>query len=257
MSLTEWIFMVSVILSLLGFASTLYFLVYILWTGNNNSFTYFWLLSGILLTAAAILHHIVHKRHIIIPKSLLTVFYTVTLAGCFILAVIEFIIIANGFQKPEPDADYVIVLGARVNGREVSRNLKYRLDAALGYIKNNPGCKIVVTGGQGKGEDITEGQAMEDYLVKNGTDPGIIFKEEESENTEENLKYSMDIIKDKSAKVVVISNNFHIYRAKRIALKQGYENVSGIGARTVIFTIPNCYLREAFAVIKYKICGQI
>ena len=47
--------------------------------------------------------------------------------------------------------------------------------------------------------------------------PGIILKEEKSENTEENLKYSMDIIKDKSAKVVLISNNFHIYRAKKIA----------------------------------------
>ena len=56
---------------------------------------------------------------------------------------------------------------------------------------------------------------------------------------------------------MIASNNFHIYRAKRIAVKQGYENVSGIGARTVIYTLPNCYLREAFAVIKYKICGQI
>ncbi len=249
--------MVSVILSLLGFGSTLYFLVYILGTGNNNLFTYFWLLLGILLTGAAILHHIVQKRQIIIPKPLMAVFYTVTFTGCFILAVTEFIIIANGFQKPEPGADYIIVLGARVNGTKVSRNLKYRLDAALEYVRDNPGCKIVVTGGQGKGEDITEGQAMEDYLVQNGTDPGIIIKEEKSENTEENLKYSMDIIKDKSAKVVLASNNFHIYRAKKIALKQGYENISGTGARTVIFTVPNCYLREAFAVIKYKLYGQI
>ncbi|MCI9078792.1 MAG: YdcF family protein [Lachnospiraceae bacterium] len=249
--------MVSIILSLLGFASTLYFLVYILCTGNNNLFTYFWLLLGILLTGAALLYYIIQKRQIVIPKPLLAVFYTVTFTGCFIIAITEFTIIVNGFQKPEPGADYVIVLGARVNGTKVSRNLKYRLDSALDYIKNNPGCKIVVTGGQGKGEDITEGQAMKDYLVQNGADPGIILKEEKSKNTEQNFKYSMDIIKDKSAKVVIVSNNFHIYRAKRIALKQGYENVSGTGARTVAFTVPNCYLREAFAVIKYKIYGQI
>ncbi len=199
--------MVSLVLALIGFASTLYFVVYILGTGNNNAFTYFWLLAGILFTGVAILCHIIN-------------------------AVTELVIIANGFQKPEPGADYVIVLGARVNGTKVSRNLKYRLDAALDYLEDNPGCKIVVTGGQGKGEDITEGQAMEDYLVQNGTDPGIILKEEKSENTEENLKYSMDIIKDNSAKVVVVSNNFHIYRAKKIALKQGYKNVSGSGART-------------------------
>ncbi len=233
--------MVSVILSLLGFASTLYFLVYILWTGNNNLFTYFWLLLGILLTGEAILRNIVKKSQIIIPNPLMAVFYTVTFTGCFILAVTEFIIIANGFQKPEPGADYIIVLGARVNGTKVSRNLKYRLDAALEYIRDNPGCKIVVTGGQGKGEDITEGQAMEDYLVQNGTDPGIIIKEEKSENTEENLKYSMDIIKDKSAKIVLASNNFDIYRAKRIALNHGYENICGTGERSVLFTVQNGY----------------
>ncbi len=249
--------MVSLVLALIGFASTLYFVVYILGTGNNNAFTYFWLLAGILFTGVAILCHIIKKRQIVIPKHLLAVFYAVVFTGFFILAVTELVIIANGFQKPEPGADYVIVLGARVNGTKVSRNLKYRLDAALDYLEDNPGCKIVVTGGQGKGEDITEGQAMEDYLVQNGTDPGIILKEEKSENTEENLKYSMDIIKDNSAKVVVVSNNFHIYMAKKIALKQGYKNVSGSGARTVIFTVPNCYLREAFAVIKYKIYGQI
>lgn len=144
-----------------------------------------------------------------------------------------------------------------VNGTKVSANLKYRLDAALGYIKDNPGCKIIVSGGQGKGENITEGQAMEDYLVGKGVSTERIIKEENSFNTDENLRYSMDIIGDKSASVVLASNNFHIYRAKRIAVKQGYKNVSGIGARTVIFTLPNCYLREAFAVIKYKICGQI
>lgn len=249
--------MVTIILSLLGFASTLYFLVYILWTGNNNMFTYFWLLLGILLIGSGVLHYIVDRRQIIIPKPLLTAFYSVTGICCFILFVTECVIITNGLQKPEPGAEYVIVLGARVNGTKVSTNLKYRLNAVIDYIKDNPGCKIIVSGGQGKGEDITEGQAMEDYLVAKGMEPGRIIKEEKSVNTDENLRYSMDIIGDKSAQVVIASNNFHIYRAKRIALKQGYENVSGIGARTVLYTLPNCYLREAFAVIKYRICGQI
>lgn len=251
------VFMAAVILSLLGFASTLYFFVYILWTGNNNMFTYFWLVLGILLAGAGILKHIISKRQITIPKTLLAVFYFVTIIVCLVLFVTEFIIITNGFKKPEPGADYIIVLGARVNGTKVSRNLKYRLDAALGYIKDNPLCKVIVSGGQGKGEDITEGQAMRDYLINKGIEPERVIKEEISVNTGENLKYSMDIIGNKSAKVVIVSNNFHIYRAVKIAEKQGYKNVSGAGAKTVAFTLPNCYLREAFAVIKYKICGQI
>ena len=117
--------------------------------------------------------------------------------------------------------------------------------------------KVIVSGGQGKGEDITEGKAMEDYLASQGLSRNQIIKEEKSENTDENLRYSMYIIGNKSDKVVIVSNNFHIYRAKKIAMKQGYKDVSGIGTKTVLFTMPNCYLREAFAVIKYKIFGQI
>ena len=224
--------MVTSMLYLLGTASTLYFFVYIFLTGNNNLFTYFWLLLGVFLIGTGILHSLVDKKQITIPKPLSVIFYTIICTGCIILAVTEFIIIKSGLQEPEPGADYVIVLGARVNGTKVSRNLKYRLDTALDYLKDNPGCKIVVTGGQGKGEDITEGQAMEDYLVQHGTDPGIILKEEKSENTEENLRYSMDIIKDNSAKVVVVSNNFHIYRAKKFALKQGRFSLQ---CQTVIY----------------------
>ena len=249
--------MVTSMLYLLGTASTLYFFVYIFLTGNNNLFTYFWLLLGVFLIGTGILHSLVDKKQITIPKPLSVIFYTIICTGCIILAVTEFIIIKSGLQEPEPGADYVIVLGARVNGTKVSLNLKYRLDAALDYIKDNPGCKVIVSGGQGKGEDITEGKAMEDYLASKGLSRNRIIKEEKSENTDENLRYSMDIIGNKSDKVVIVSNNFHIYRAEKIAIKQGYEDVSGIGTKTVLFTMPNCYLREAFEVKKYKIFGQI
>lgn len=249
--------MVIVILSLLGIASILYFLVYIFLTGNNNLFTYFWLLFGIFLIGTGRLYYLADKKQITIPKPLSAVFYTIVCTGCIVLVVTEFIIIKNGLQEPEPGADYVIVLGARVNGTKVSLNLKYRLDAALSYINDNPGCKVIVSGGQGKGEDITEGKAMEDYLASKGLSRNQIIKEEKSENTDENLRYSMDIIGNKTDKVVIVSNNFHIYRAKKIAMKQGYKNISGIGTKTVLFTVPNCYLREAFAIIKYKISGQI
>jgi len=245
------------VLFLLGFASMAYFFLYIFTTGNNNLFTYFWFILGMLLILAGILRRIMYLKNIVMPKRFKIILYTVMGIFFFIFIVTEAVIIKNSIQEPEADADYIIVLGARVNGTKVSRNLKYRLDAASGYYKDNPGCKIIVSGGQGMGEDITEGKAMKDYLVKQGINPGNIITEEKSANTDENLKYSMDIIKDKKASVVIVSNNFHIYRAKKIAEKQGYENVSGIGTWTVAFTIPNCYVREAFAVIKYKIFGQI
>ena len=57
--------------------------------------------------------------------------------------------------------------------------------------------------------------------------------------------------------VVIVSNDFHLFRAKRIAQKQGFRHVEGLGSRTHLYTVPNSYAREIAAVIKYKICGQI
>ena len=151
-------------------------------------FTYFWLLLGVFLIGMGILHSFVNKRKIIIPKPVSVIFYIIICTGCIILAITEFIIIKNGLQKPEPGADYVIVLGARVNGTKVSLNLKYRLDAALDYIKDNPGCKVIVSGGQGKGEDITEGKAMEDYLASQGLSRNQIIKEEKSDKSSDVIR---------------------------------------------------------------------
>ena len=57
--------------------------------------------------------------------------------------------------------------------------------------------------------------------------------------------------------VVVVSNAFHIFRTLEICKKQGLENVQGLGAPSNRIMIPSYYLREALAVIKYKISGQI
>ena len=169
----------------------------------------------------------------------------------------EVLIIKNAVQKPEKNADYIVVLGARVNGTRVTLNLKYRLDVAIDYLNENTRTKVVVSGGQGKGEDITEAKAMSDYLIKNGIKSDRIIFEDKSENTSENLEYSAEIIGSKTKKIVIVSNDFHIYRAKCIAKKMGYTDVSGASAKTKPITIPNSFVREAFAVVKYKIFNQI
>lgn len=81
--------------------------------------------------------------------------------------------------------------------------------------------------------------------------------EEESKNTYDNIKYSKEKMEDPDASVVLVTNNFHVFRSIGIAKKQGLENVEGIGASVKWYTVPNLYLREAFAVIKYALWGQI
>ena len=63
-------------------------------------------------------------------------------------------------QKPRDNCDYIIVLGCQIRGERITKSLKKRLDAAYDYAINNPDTKIIVSGGQGKGESKTEALAV-------------------------------------------------------------------------------------------------
>ncbi len=241
----------------LGIASVVYFGVYAVIIGLNNSFTYFWLFFGLLLAAAGTVLGLCHHGRLHLPRAVPVVFFACVVLFLGVFGVTEGLIIRNAVEEPQKNADYIVVLGARVNGTRVTLNLKYRLDVALDYLIKNKDTKVVVSGGKGKGEDITEAKAMSDYLVKNGIKNDRIILEDRSKNTNENLKFTAELIGSKTKKIVIVSNDFHIYRAKCIAKKMGYTDVSGASAKTKPITIPNSFVREAFAVIKYKIFNQI
>ena len=245
------------ILWVLGLVSIIYFGVYATIIGLNNTFTYFWLLLGMVFVAGGTVANYMHSGKLHMPKivSVFLIVCAVLFLGVF--GITEGIIIKNAVQKPQKNADYLIVLGARVNGKKITLNLKYRLDVAIDYLHENSATRVVVSGGQGKGEDITEAKAMSDYLIKSGIKSDRIIIEDKSKNTDENLRFTAEIIGSKTKKTVIVSNDFHIYRAKSIAEKIGYTDVSGASAKTKPITVPNSFVREAFAVIKYKIFNQI
>ena len=142
-------------------------------------------------------------------------------------------------------------------GERMSANLGYRVQTAFQYLKKNPETKVILSGGQGPGEDISEAEAMRRYLEGKGIAADRILLEDTSVNTEENIQNSAELIGDMEKSVVIVSNDFHIFRAKRIAKKQGFRKVEGLGSKTHLYTAPNAYAREVIAVIKYRICGQI
>ena len=79
---------------------------------------------------------------------------------------IEGLIIHERFNNQLKDCDYIIVLGSRLNGNTPSQLLKYRLDAAFTYHQSFPKAMIIVSGGKGNGEYISEANAMKEYLIK-------------------------------------------------------------------------------------------
>ncbi len=173
------------------------------------------------------------------------------------LGLIEVCVIHEGRKAPSPEPPAaVVVLGAGVNGQTPSLSLRTRLDAALTYLEENPDIPVVLTGGQGYGEDITEAACMYAYLTRHGVDARRLILEEQAGSTVENLTFSRPLLiqagVDPSADTVaVVTNDFHIARAKLLASKTGYGRATGVGAPLPWVHLEiNYYLREAFAMVK-------
>ena len=145
-------------------------------------------------------------------------------------------------------ADSLIILGAQVRGEPAKPSpvLKERLDTALIYLQNNPATKVVVTGGQGHDEMDSEANVMADYLISHGIDPDMIIREDESTNTMENLLNAKKLTD--LGQTVVVSNDFHLYRAKMLAKRIGINNVTGLAAKSTTSAKTVTYLREIFAL---------
>ncbi|WP_278573586.1 YdcF family protein [Fusobacterium ulcerans] len=151
-------------------------------------------------------------------------------------------------RNNSPKIKYLIVLGAGLKGDIPSEVLKYRLNKAVKYFKENPDTIFIVSGGQGKDELISEAEAMEIYLSERGIPIKNIIKEDKSTSTYENLKFSDKIIKEKeiTGDIAVMSNSFHMYRVKMISKKLNFP-LKTVYAETPAIVFPNYMLREYFA----------
>ena len=173
------------------------------------------------------------------------------------LICIEIYIINVGSSDPSAlPADAVVVLGAGVNGTQPSLSLYTRLTAALDYLEENPDVPVVLTGGLGYGEEITEARCMYDWLTARGVDPARLIMEEQAGNTAENFAFSKELLEEQGIDpaenlVAVVTNDFHIARSRLIAARQGYGHAFGVPAKLPWRHLEvNYYLRESFAMVK-------
>ena len=177
---------------------------------------------------------------------------------CIEIVLVSFIALYGVADNACYDEDAVIVLGAGVHGDVVSLPLKKRLDKAIEYHRNNPDAIIVVSGGQGLQETVTEAYAMEKYLVEHGVDKSKIFKEEKAVSTYENMVFSKEVLDKHFANdysVVVVTNHFHIFRSVTMAKNAGFDSVAHIHGGLEWYNVLPCFLRESLAVIKLFVIG--
>ena len=167
------------------------------------------------------------------------------------------LIATTASATPPAGLDCLVVLGAglRPDGTP-TETLRYRLDAALGYLEENPDTTCIVSGGQGFGESCTEADAMAEYLVGHGLSADRVTKEEASATTVENIRNSSELL-DADATVAIVTNDFHLYRALRIAHKNGLPGAYGLAARTNPLYVPQATLRECAAIVKEALTGNL
>ncbi len=245
-----------IILFLMGMVFLLYFFCIAFFIGHGTNFYFIWLILGI----GAVIFSILLKKGFFaahVPLLVRRLFIALFCIGGTIFLFVEGCIISGFSNKGQAGADYVIVLGAQMKTSGPSRALQYRLDEAIRYLNENPDAKVIVSGGQGSDEPVSEAQGMYDYLVKKGISADRISREDKSRNTFENLTYSARFLDQEKDSVAVVTNNFHVFRAVKIAKKAGYGNVCGIAAKGEPFLKYNNMMREFFGVMKDFLFGNI
>ena len=192
------------------------------------------------------------EKHLRLSKILRRCYMISLAVGLALFLTLQGLII-SGARTDDAKADYLIILGAGLRNGAPSLILRSRLDAAIVYLETHGEMPVIVSGGLGVGESITEAEAMFRYLRTRGIDESLIWLEGESTSTKENLQFSLELIEEMGfdvdgITVAIVSSEFHLYRAKLIAGKVGFV-AFGVAAETPGFHLRalNSF-REAFAL---------
>ena len=180
--------------------------------------------------------------------------------GLIYFCLVELPIVKNARTDPEPERKYLIVLGAAVHGDSPSLALTHRLEGALDYLNRHPDSVAIVSGGRGKGENITEAECMRRWLLNHEVDSGRIICEDKATSTMENLLFSFDIIRSlgdaPDGNVALLSSSYHLYRAKCMAEQLGVKAAGVAGNPGYPVYMLNCFIREAFGVTHLWVFGN-
>lgn len=240
-----------VIFFLIGVLLTQNAVVALFFTNMNIGIIATFLLGAVFLFCGLFWDTLVPK----IPKCIKYLF----LAGVVLVTVFALYLLKYGAADHVTyREDAVIVLGSGIKGERLSVGLKSRLDRAAAYYQKNPNAVIVVSGGQGPQETITESLAMERYLINQGIPKEKIIREDNATSTFENFAYAKKLLDERfnrTYSIAFVTSDYHVFRAESIAKAAGFSDVSCCHSDTRWYAlIPSC-LRECIGVLRFWILG--
>lgn len=236
----------------LGIASIAYY--FVLWHASRLglSMSGMWPVIGVVLILCGIL---CDNRSL--PRWLHIAWRCCLCAGLAAVLALECLVISGMHAVAPAGMDYLIVLGARVDPDGPSPALTRRLNAVMACLDDHPDAVIIASGGRGADEPMSEAQCIRDELVKRGVDVGRIVMEDKSASTIQNLRNSMALMDDPAVQVGIVTNNYHVFRATRMAKKLGLTNAHGIAAMYTGHTKFHYMIREAISIVVYFLHGDL
>jgi len=239
---------------IVGIACILYYLMCGMFVRFGQSMLWVWPVAGCVLIA----RYFLARAGIIamLPKGLLITARTlIALCAAFFIAVECFVI--SGMVSAAPQGlDYLIILGARVNGTQPSLSLQTRVNVAARYLHENPDTLVIASGGQGEDEIISEAECIIRLLREAGIAEERIIREDQSTSTAENIRFSYALMDDPHAAVGVVTNGYHMFRAKLIARSHGEHPVSGVSGGSSLFMLPHNMTREFMTLVVGALRGD-
>lgn len=179
------------------------------------------------------------------------------LAGALSFCALLGAVLYGSYDHITGEPRVMVILGCQVMADgDPSVLLQDRLDTALDYLEEHPDLTVVVSGGQGSNEPVSEARCMADVLIQGGVAEEQIRLEDQSSNTMENLVFSRELlarerIEVEETDVLVVSNGFHLTRARMLAGRFGYGEISTLAAPSS--HLPSrlyMYIREPLALVK-------
>lgn len=199
---------------------------------------------AILLLAFDLLFPLFYDVHV---KGAATyVYWYMTLISLYLIVQLASFGLSNLLNlihiKKDQGLNYIVVLGCALRGSELTPLLRARVDRGIKAHRDNPGSKLIMSGGQGGDEIMPESHAMGKYALSAGVPEEDIILEDKSKNTEENIRFSSALM-EKSGRFGIATNSYHVMRSLLIARRQKLSCI-GYGAHTKLYFSLNAFLRE-------------
>jgi uncharacterized SAM-binding protein YcdF (DUF218 family) len=149
-----------------------------------------------------------------------------------------------------------LVLGAAQWNGDPSPVLRARLDHALELYRRGQVRQIILTGGIGAGDTISEAAAGKQYLIDRGMTADALLLEEQGTNTWESLHNAVPLARaNRIGAVLLVSDPFHMLRSIKMARDMGLIAYGSPTRSSPIATgsaeETRSVLREAWAYMLY------